>query len=68
MPLIALEGATIQHCDVANSNNGWIIEVVNPSENVTLWLDPENATALLRWGSVLCQALQTERYDGEEDE
>ncbi|CBN76737.1 hypothetical protein Esi_0000_0548 [Ectocarpus siliculosus] len=68
MPLIALEGAAIQHCEVANSNNGWIIEVVNPSENVTLWLDPENATALLRWGSVLCQALQTERYDGEEDE
>ncbi|CAM9809595.1 unnamed protein product [Ectocarpus sp. 13 AM-2016] len=68
MPLIALEGATIQHCEVANSNNGWIIEVVNPSENVTLWLDPENATALLRWGSVLCQALQTERYDGVGDE
>ncbi|CAM9163455.1 unnamed protein product [Ectocarpus sp. 4 AP-2014] len=68
MPLIALEGASIQHCDVANSNNGWIIEVVNPSENVTLWLDPENATALLRWGSVLCQALQTERYDGKDDE
>ncbi|CAM9335350.1 unnamed protein product [Pylaiella littoralis] len=58
MPIIALEGAIVQHCEVATSNNGWVIEVVNPADDVTLWLDPENPTALLRWGSVLCQALQ----------
>lgn len=68
MPIIALDGAIVQHCEVATSNNGWVIEVVNPAEDVTLWLDPETPTALLRWGSVLCQALQSTDEEVDFDE
>lgn len=67
MPIINLEGAIVQHHEVATSNNGWVIEVVNPAEDVTLWLDPANPTALLRWGSVLCQALQQTMDDDDLD-
>lgn len=61
LPVISMEGAIVQHCEVATSNNGWVIEVVNPTTNSTLWLDPTNPTGLLRWGSVLCQAVVDER-------
>lgn len=67
MPIIALEGAIVQHHEVATSNNGWVIEVINPAEDVTLWLDPDNPTALLRWGSVLCQALE-QTLNGDDDD
>lgn len=65
LPIISMDTATttIQHCEVANSNNGWIIEVVNPDTNVTLWLDPDNPASLLRWGSVFCQALVGTKMD-----
>lgn len=67
LPIISMNGAIVQHCEVATSNNGWIIEVVNPATDVTLWLDPDNPTSLLRWGSVLCQALATSGDEDEED-
>lgn len=57
MPIISLHGATVQHCEVPKSNNGWIIEIVNLGSKVTLWLDPDTPTGLLKWGSVLCHAL-----------
>ena len=66
LPIISMAGATLEHCEVASSNNGWIIEVVNPATDVTLWLDPENPTGLLRWGSVLCQALAKSVEDSAE--
>lgn len=52
-----MEGAIVRHCEIPTSNNGWIIEVVNRAAAVTMWLDPETPTSLLKWGSVLCQAL-----------
>lgn len=67
LPIISMAGATVQHCEVASSNNGWIIEVVSPATDVTLWLDPENPASLLRWGSVLCQALAKSIEDSAEE-
>ena len=64
LPIISMTGATLEHCEVAYSNNGWIIEVVNPATDVTLWLDPDNPTSLLRWGSVMCQALAKSAEEG----
>lgn len=64
---MSLNGATLQHCEVAKSNNGWIIEVVNQSSKVTLWLDPETPTSMLKWGSVLCQAIESARSPIEEE-
>ena len=69
--MISMVGAIVQHCEVATSNNGWVIEVVNRETNTFLWLDPANPTGLLRWGSVLCQALEEdlgEEEDGQVDE
>lgn len=65
LPILSMVGSTVQHCEVATSNNGWVIEVVNTAANVTLWLDPENPASLLRWGSVLCQALATAVEEGD---
>lgn len=54
---MSIAGAIVRHCEVSTSNNGWVIEVVNQAADVTLWLDPESPTSLLKWGSVLCQAV-----------
>lgn len=57
LPIICLDGANVQYCEVSKSNNGWVIEIFNAAADVTLWLDPATPTSLLKWGSVLCQAL-----------